>query len=295
MRSLIGALTPRDPAPSRLGYRLHRLWLTPMVRRAVVLGMPMLATATVAHLVLTRTDLVAQVQDTVAEMRRMIEERPEFAVRLMAIDGGTTEISEDIREILPLDFPMTSFDLDLEEIRLLVESLDAVQSASVYIRSGGILQIDLVERTPAVVWRGPQGLELLDATGHRVEALLARGDREDLPLITGEGAETAVVKALRLFTGAGPLLPRVRGMMRIGERRWDVVLDRGQRILLPETEAELALERVLAMDKAYNLFGRDVVLVDMRNLERPTVRSSQGSIDYLRNIRSLKAGVQLGE
>ena len=33
----------RDPAPSRLGYRLNRLWLRPGVRRAVNFGVPMLA------------------------------------------------------------------------------------------------------------------------------------------------------------------------------------------------------------------------------------------------------------
>jgi cell division protein FtsQ len=295
LRSLTRTHAPRDPAPSRFGYRLHRLWLTPAVRRAVLFGTPLLALAVAANVVVTRTGLVENVRASAAEMRRMIEERPEFTVRLMAIDGAAPELADDIRTILPLDFPMTSFDLDLGRIRKRVEALDAVKSASVYVRSGGILQIDVVQREAALVWRGPQGLELLDATGHRVAGLDARTDREDLPLIAGEAAEKAVPEALRLFADAGPLGRRIRGLERVGERRWDMILDRGQRIALPETDADLALERVLAMDKAYNLFARDVVLVDMRILARPTIRSSQSSIDYLRKMSSLKAGVHLNE
>jgi len=295
MRSVGGILHPRDPAPSRLGYRLHRMWMTPLVRRAVVMGLPMLMAAGATHLVLTRTDLIENASATAADLRRMIEERPEFAVRLMAIDGAAPETAEDIREILPLDLPMTSFDLDLTQIRELVSDLDAVKSASVHIRAGGILQIDIVERTAAVVWRGPQGLELLDETGHRVATLTARADRADLPVIAGEGAEVAVVEALALFAEAGPLAKRLRGLERVGERRWDLVLDGDQRILLPEEDPGLALERVLAMDAAYDLFARDVLLVDMRNPSRPTMRSSQGSIDYIRNIKAVKAGVHAHE
>ena len=32
----------RDPAPSRLAYRVERLWLTPVFRKAVRLGLPSL-------------------------------------------------------------------------------------------------------------------------------------------------------------------------------------------------------------------------------------------------------------
>ena len=34
------AAGPRDPAPSRVAYRLHRLWLTPIYRKALRVGLP---------------------------------------------------------------------------------------------------------------------------------------------------------------------------------------------------------------------------------------------------------------
>ena len=64
----------------------------------------------------------------------------------------------------------------------------------------------------------------------------------------------------------------MRGLIRMGERRWDVVLDRDQRILLPEDDPVSALQRVAAIDAAQDMMARDLTIVDMRNPARPTVR-----------------------
>jgi len=63
----------------------------------------------------------------------------------------------------------------------------------------------------------------------------------------------------------------------MGDRRWDIVLDRDQRILLPEKGAMQALERVIALERApkIEILSRDVSRVDMRLAERPTVQMSE--------------------
>ncbi len=70
---------------------------------------------------------------------------------------------------------------------------------------------------------------MLDAPS-TVATLTAREARPDLPVIAGEGAEDRVQEALTPSPPPGPLAPsRLRGMVLIGERRWDLVLDRDQR------------------------------------------------------------------
>jgi cell division protein FtsQ len=81
----------------------------------------------------------------------------------------------------------------------------------------------------------------------------------------------------------------------MGERRWDVVLDRDQRILLPETEAVQALERVIAMDQAVDMLERDLVAVDLRLANRPTLRMTDGAVRELLRIRAIEAGVPLND
>ncbi len=262
----------RDPAPSRLAYRVDRLWLTPAFRKAVRFGLPsFLIVATVVGY-LADADRRGALQATLVGLRESVENRPEFTVSLMAIDGASDPVANAIRSMLPVALPASSFRLDLEALRATIAQIDAVASAELHIRKGGILQVTVTARQPAVLWRTGSGLEMLDATGHRVATLLDRTARPDLPVIAGEGADAHVAEALDILASAEPIHHRLRGLVRMGERRWDLVLDREQRILLPEDGPVEAVRRVIALDQAEDMLGRDLTVVDLRNPNRPTVR-----------------------
>ncbi|MCL3882636.1 cell division protein FtsQ/DivIB [Marivita sp. GX14005] len=287
-------MSPRpDPAPSRLKYRMERLMLTPLFRLALRFGLPCLLTFAAASWWLSVDENRRMVIDGFADLRAQVESRPEFMVNMMVVDGASELVAQGIREILPLEFPISSFDLDLERMREEVVALDPVKSARLYVRQGNVLQIDVTERIPAVLWRNDRGLQLLDEEGVLVGPAFLRADWPDLPLIVGDGAQARVEEALGLAAAAGPLAPRLRGFVRMGERRWDVVLDRDQRILLPETDAARALERVIAMDQAVDLLERDLLAVDLRLAERPTLRMTDGAVQELLRIRAIEAGEPL--
>ena len=277
----------RDPAPSRLTYRLQRWLLTPGIRLMLRIGVPFVLCFALGSAFMADQKRRDALTLFLSDLRASIQERPEFMVGLMAIDGAGRNLSEDIREVVALDFPVSSFDLDLEQLRDRIIGLDPVKTASLRIRPGGILQVDVVEREPAVIWRSRTGLSMLDATGAHVDALAARSARPDLPLVAGAGADRAVGEALRLFAAARPLAGRLRGLVRMGERRWDVVLDRDQRILLPSKAPVRALERVLALDEVRDLLERDVTVVDMRLGERPTVRMTEAAVEDWWRIRRI--------
>lgn len=272
----------RDPAPSRLVYRLNRMWLSPLIRRLVRIGVPAFVLAMVLGLVLADGERRATLSGGFASMVDNIQHRPEFEVRLMRIDGASDELATRIRALMPVQFPASSFDFDLATLRQQVGELDAVASVEMRIR-GGVLETSVTERQPVVIWRAAEGLELLDATGHRTNALLTRDLRPDLPMVAGQGADLAIAEAMALIDAAGPIIPRLRGLERMGERRWDVVLDRDQRILLPEDDALRALERAIALDMAEGILARDITDLDMRNPARPTVRLGKDAMtDMLR-------------
>ncbi|MDO6586100.1 cell division protein FtsQ/DivIB [Salipiger sp. 1_MG-2023] len=279
-----------DPAPSRLTYRIERLMLTPLFRLGLHVGLPALIAIGAAGWYFSYESHRTQIVETYGSLRNEIQNRPEFRVNLMAIDGASITVAEDIREVLTLDFPISSFDLDLDTMREQITGLDAVQSASLRIRSGGVLQVDVVERVPVVLWRSGAGLELLDKTGVHVGPVESRADYPGLPVIAGVGADAHVSEAVALVRAASPLAARLRGLERMGGRRWDVVLDRGQRILLPEDNAVQALERAIAMDQAVDMLGRDIAAVDLRLPRRPTLRLTRtGQEEYWR-IKAMETG-----
>lgn len=284
------SVTRPDPAPSRLKYRLERLMLTPVFRLVLRVGLPFALTFSGASWWFSQADNRDAFMGLIEEVRAEIETRPEFMVNLMAIDGASVSVAEDIREILPLDFPISSFDLELDQMRETLVGLDPVKSAAVRVTAGGILQIDVVERQPVLVWRHREGLELVDDEGVLVRPVHSRSSYADLPLIAGDAADQAVPEALALLAAMGPLTPRMRALLRVGERRWDVMLDRDQRLMLPETGAVQALERAILMDHAFDMLDRDVAAVDLRLPHRPTVRLTPYAVSELQRIRTLEVG-----
>lgn len=271
----------RDPAPSRLAYKLNRLLMRGGVKLFLRYGLPVLILASGAAYWASDPVRVEGAKDRVAELRRQVEERPEFMVNMMAVEQASSAVSADVREVLSLDFPMSSFDLDLDDLRERVEALDAVASAAIQVKSGGVLTVSVTERVPVAVWRNADGLQLIDPEGHRVVGLATRVERPELPLVVGKGANAAIEEALSLYDASGPITDRLRGFLRVGERRWDVVLTRDQRILLPEEGAVQAFQAVITLDKAQELLERDISVVDFRNPKRPVLRRGNSGIDGL--------------
>lgn len=277
----------RDPGPSRLAYRLNRMWLTPVYRRLFRVGAPAFLIALIGGLYLSDDTRRANLTGGIDSMVESFQSREAFRVHSMEIEGASPAVDKGLRAMLPVTLPASSFDIDLPALRTQIEMLDAVQQVELRIKPGGILSAVVTERTPAVLWRHGRGIELLDATGHRVASVTSRDLRRDLPVIAGEGANARTAEALALIGAAGPILPRVRGLERMGERRWDLVLDRGQRIMLPADRPLPALELALAMHKSDDLLSRDVVAVDLRDSRRPVLRMGLTAQNTLRRAQGL--------
>lgn len=279
---------PRDPAPSRWAYRMQRLWLTPVFRVLFRLGMPVLVLALGVGLVLADAGRRDALAAGLASLRDKVQERPEFQVTLISVEGASADLADAVRDKLGLAMPISSFEMDLDGARARAESLDAVAAVELRVRSGGVLQVLVTERDPVAIWRQADGLQMLDATGFRVAGLKTRADRPDLPLLAGDGADLAMPEALDILAAAGPLTPRLRGLVRMGQRRWDIVLDRDQRILLPAANPVAAVERLLALDQAEDLIARDIASIDLRNEHRPVLRLAPFALGELRKAQGIK-------
>lgn len=271
-----------DPAPSRWRWRMERLWLTPSFRAFIRVGLPVAAVTVVGAVWLGDADRRTAIVDRWETAVRAVQDRPEFTVRLLRIEGASEQLQADIQETVAVDLPLSQFQLDIAGMREQLLSLDPVLDAEVRIVAGGTLLMRVTERAPAVVWQNEGTTEILDATGHRIAAVGDLSGAGGLPLIAGMGAELEVPEALALIAAAEPITDRLVGLARVGNRRWDVVLTRGQRIALPETAPIVALDRALAMQAARDVLARDVMLVDLRIPDRPVLRLAPSSLSSLK-------------
>lgn len=280
----------RDYAPSRWRYRLARWWLSPRVRRMVTRWVPLTVVATVAAIVATDPENQAYAAKQYDMVWSAIEARPEFAVTGLRIEGAGPMLSARIREVLDVQMPASSVSLDLNAARARIEDLAPVASAQIAVGADRQLVVRVRARTPVAAWRRVDGLWLLDVEGTVLGALDSREARADLPLVVGAGAQNHVREALALAEASGPLAERIQGLVRVGERRWDVVLSDQQRVLLPETGAVDALMHVLALQLGEEVLERDVAVFDMRNRARPTVRLGTHAVHEMRRLRAMETG-----
>lgn len=285
----------RDPAPSRWHYRWQRMMLTPLIRGAMKIGLPALVVVVAGGLWYQSDANRARLSAAWDEAVAKVQNRPEFMVTGMQVTGASPAVIAAITDRVHVAFPVSSWDLDLPAIRAQVADLTAVRDVSVGVGARGMLDIAVQERIPVAVWRHGDTLRLIDGEGVITGLIADRADRADLPLIAGDGARDAIDQALAIFAAAGPVAPRLRGLVRMGERRWDLMLDRDQRILLPETDPVAALERVLAWQGAQQMLDRDVTVVDMRNADRPTLRLSQSAMNILNNGGPTAASAPRGD
>ncbi|MEM9013454.1 MAG: cell division protein FtsQ/DivIB [Pseudomonadota bacterium] len=281
----LGRRRRKDPAPSLWRYRLERLFMRRWVRFGLRIVVPAALCLGLLASLAADPAVRAKLAETIQATRDAVVTRPELQITRIEI-SGLQELPEAlVREVVPLHLPAPALTLDLDRLRHRLEGLDAVVSATVRAEADGTLSIAIVERMPVAIWRHAGRLTLIDRDGIGVAKLASRRDRPDLPLLVGEGAGDAVPEAARILAATGPLTPRVRGLVRLGARRWDLVLDRGQRILLPEEAPVAALRHVIALHHAEEILDRDILHVDMRMPATPVLRLSDHARRELLRIR----------
>lgn len=138
----------RDPAPSRLKYRLERMWLKPLYRRVVRIGGPAFLIAMTAGIWLSDEDRRAALNTSFTALLDKVQSREEFQVRMMTVEGASPVVDKALRAMLPVDLPASSFDIDLPALRLQIMQLDAVESIDLRVKPGGVLAAVVTERQP---------------------------------------------------------------------------------------------------------------------------------------------------
>jgi len=268
-----GAGPRKGPGPSKLSYRLERTWALPAVRNLGLVYLPLVLLALIGWLVAADDGMRRAVEEKLATVWAGVVSRPEFAVRGVAVSGATEALEATVRDTIGIVSGMSSLTLDVEDLRSRIESLGPVESATVQFDPQGTLRIALVQRIEAVLYRRPDGvLVLLDRGGVEIGPAGPRASHPALPVVLGEGAPDHVAEALDLLDAAPEIVPRLRAAVRVGARRWDLVLDRGLTIKLPAAQPLDALARVMALHYGEELLDRGLAEIDMRLPGRPALR-----------------------
>lgn len=194
-----------------------------------------------------------------------------FAVDEVKVSGHRETSEIDILERLELDGWTSTIGFDAEAARERIAALPWVESAAVRKIYPDTLEIHVEERKPFAIWQHGSELSVIERSGH-VIAPYSGGRQAALPLIIGLGAPEAAPGFLDRIRAFPELSARIKGYIRIAERRWDVRLENGVTVKLPEAGEDRAIKALIAMDQEGGLLSRDIMAVDMRFSDRLVVQ-----------------------
>ncbi|WP_265564358.1 cell division protein FtsQ/DivIB [Sphingomicrobium arenosum] len=166
--------------------------------------------------------------------------------------------------------------VDVADLRAELLEFPYVKDARVSRRYPDTLVIDMVERQPAALWQGEDRLFLVDAEGVVLERVPV-AEMPDLPLLIGAGANRELAQLERLMARVPALKPQLASARWVSGRRWDLNVQTGEILALPEGEraAGEALEKFMALDAKAALLGVGVERYDLRLPGKAVARSPE--------------------
>jgi len=202
------------------------------------------------------------------------------AVGLTATDiiiTGQVETSEtDVLSVLPLTETKSLVGFDAGEARNSVLQLPWVKAATLRKLYPGKLLVSIEEKTAFAVWQHGNELSVVEQNGDLISRFgisdLMNNRFGHLPHLVGEGAAKHAAEILPLFAAHPRLAKIARAYVRVADRRWDVKIDGGIRLKLPESGLPAAILQIAEMNTAYQILDRQISVLDLRLSDRMIVQ-----------------------
>jgi len=168
--------------------------------------------------------------------------------------------------------PILAFDPQAAKQR--IEALPWVKSASVQRRLPDTVFLRVVERKPLAVWQHKGRFALIDYDGKVIaDSRLERFSH--LLLVVGEDAPAHAARLLETLWNQPELMARVKAAVRVGGRRWNVRLDNGIDVRLPEENTGSAWARLADYERTHHVLAKDVGVLDLRLPDRLIVQKTR--------------------
>jgi cell division protein FtsQ len=187
-----------------------------------------------------------------------------FGISEIHISGNGRTPPVTILAALGLAPGQSIFAADLGAARARLMSLDWIASADVVRRYPDAIFVNLVEKRPFALWQSPKGVVVVERNG----GLITYKDVDRfarLPKLIGAGAPAQAADIVEAVATHRATSARIKAFERVSQRRWNLILDDGVVVKLPETNWEPQLDALehLIIDKG--ILERDVTEIDLRS------------------------------
>ncbi len=198
----------------------------------------------------------------------------------LTVEGRVNTDAEDILASMDVERGTPILSINVGEAREALETLPWVKSAQVERQLPNSVHVMLQERSAYALWQRGKRYTLIDAEGTAIVDV--PGQVGALPLIVGSDAPAHARALFEVLKTHPDLAERVRGAVRIGERRWNIHFDSfesGIAVRMPEKDIAAAWDRLATLERDHKILERDLAGIDLRLPDRLVVQLNEGAVD----------------
>jgi cell division protein FtsQ len=191
-----------------------------------------------------------------------------FVLESLTVEGLHRTKRNEVLARLDMDAGMPLMAVNLSEVQERIEALPWVKRAAVMRVLPGDINIVVEEREPFALWQKDGHLSLIDDAGVVITEYGLAAFAE-LPIVVGETAPAEMTHLFDMLTPESSVSDKIKSIIRIGERRWDLVFENGIRLKLPADQAteynsSAAWKKFIELEQKHRLLAREVSVIDMR-------------------------------
>ena len=211
---------------------------------------------------------------SMASAYRLLNRAAGLVVDEVLVDGRQETSRAVILTALGVKRGDLVLEFDFTAARHRLEEIGWIASARVERHLPDTIRVSIVERVPVAIWQRKGDFVLVDASG----VVIGRDgiDRyRELKVVVGDDAPEHAQALMAMLSEHPALMARVKAAVRSGGRRWNLRMDNGIDIRLPETDAFIAWDRLAKYEAQHKLLARDIGSIDLRLPDRVVVKVRQ--------------------
>ncbi|HEY4125249.1 MAG TPA: FtsQ-type POTRA domain-containing protein [Rhizomicrobium sp.] len=234
------------------------------IRRPVLLASLVLAALTVIAAIIV-SGVIGRTIDAGERGLGVLATNAGFGISEVHLTGAKRTSPQTVLATLGFHLGQSIFGADVHAARDRLMALDWIKSVDVRRRYPDDITVAVTEKQPFALWR--------DAAGHiwvieKNGALITDSGYDEflkLPHFIGTGAPQGAAEMMDALPGHRAVLARLKGVQRVGERRWNLVLDNNVVVQLPEKGWQKQLDALENLIVEKGILERDVTQIDLRS------------------------------
>ncbi len=201
-----------------------------------------------------------------------------FVVKNISIEGQKYTDTDILKALINIEEGDPIFSLNPNEAKEQIEKIGWVKFARVERHLPDTIYIYVKERQAMALWKDNEGLYLIDVDGNIITN--KNLDRfKNLIMVSGENSNKKAYEFISILKSEPDLLSMTDNIKLIDNRRWNIYLDDGKLIKLPENNVKLAIRNIMLHDIKNNILKNDsIYIIDARHKGRLVIRTKLGKV-----------------